>query len=77
MTADNPNLGDEILTVAEAAALLKVPKTWIYERTRENRIPHYRMGPRAIRFSRNGLLAWAQEHLVDVDAATAEPVPAA
>ena len=38
---------DELLTVEEVAFLLKVPKSWIYEHTRESvgqRLPHIKLG---------------------------------
>jgi excisionase family DNA binding protein len=31
---------DELLTVDDAAALLKVSKSWVYEHTRTRRLPH-------------------------------------
>lgn len=38
---------DELLTVGEIAALLKVPKSWIYDHTRKRgieRLPHIKVG---------------------------------
>ena len=38
---------DELLTVDELAQLLKVPRTWIYQRTRlrgNERLPHIKVG---------------------------------
>ena len=43
---------DELLTVAELAQWLKVPPSWIYERTRrrgEERLPYIKLG-RYLRF---------------------------
>ena len=43
----SPNSHDELLTVAEVAELLKVPVSWVYERTRRSgveRIPHLKLG---------------------------------
>jgi excisionase family DNA binding protein len=37
----------QILTVEEVAAFLKVPRTWVYERTRsrgEDTLPHFKLG---------------------------------
>ena len=51
-----------MLTVAEAAALLKLPVSWVYERTRRKgteRIPHFRLG-KYLRFSQQELLDWLQ-----------------
>lgn len=44
---------DTLLTVKELAQRLKVPVSWIYDRTRvqgPDRIPHYKIG-RHVRFS--------------------------
>ena len=38
---------DELLTVSEVASALKVPDSWVYERTRRSgndRIPHIKLG---------------------------------
>ncbi len=38
---------ERLLTVRDVAELLSVPRTWIYERTRQrgiNRLPHLKMG---------------------------------
>ena len=51
--------GDELLTLAEAAAFLKVPKSWIYERTRSGGIPHLKLG-KYLRFPRADLLQWIE-----------------
>jgi excisionase family DNA binding protein len=45
--AQNPESGEELLTVSEVAAALKVPVSWVYERTRRSgtdRIPHFKLG---------------------------------
>jgi excisionase family DNA binding protein len=37
----------ELLTIGEVSALLKVPKSWVYERTRRRgveRFPHIKLG---------------------------------
>jgi len=39
--------GEELLTVSEIASTLKVPVSWVYERTRKSgsdRIPHIKLG---------------------------------
>ncbi len=48
------------LTIDEAAALIRVPKSWLYERTRTNTIPHLKLG-KYIRFDRHELIAWARQ----------------
>lgn len=48
------------LTVAEVAAILKVPVSWIYERTRRRgreRIPHVKLG-KYLRFEPSRVRAW-------------------
>jgi excisionase family DNA binding protein len=50
----------QIMTVEEAAALLRVPKSWIYERTRRRgieRIPHKKLG-KYLRFQEDEVRNW-------------------
>ena len=42
---------DELLTIEELAATLKVPKSWIYSRTCRNALPYVRVG-RHLRFQK-------------------------
>ena len=56
--------GHELLTVKEAAAFLRVPVSFVYERTRKGEIPS-RRGGRLVRIPRDQLearerAAWAQ-----------------
>ena len=48
------------LTIDEAAALIRVPKSWLYERTRTNTIPHLKLG-KYLRFDRDELVAWSRQ----------------
>jgi len=48
------------LTIDEAAALIRVPKSWLYDRTRTNTIPHIKLG-KYLRFERDELVAWARQ----------------
>ena len=48
------------LTVQEAADLLRVPVSWLYERTRTNSVPHVKLG-KYLRFDRDELIAWIAE----------------
>ena len=57
-TATNQAMG--WLTIDEAAALIRIPKSWLYERTRTNTIPHLKLG-KYLRFDRNELLAWTRQ----------------
>ena len=62
---------DEFLTPQAAAELLKVPVSFIYERTRRNAIPLRRIG-KYVRIPKGELLAWA-----DNPALTSHPPQAA
>jgi excisionase family DNA binding protein len=56
----NPNLQDALLTVAEVAELLRVPVSWVYERTRRRgleRIPHLKLG-KYLRFHASEVREW-------------------
>lgn len=48
------------LTIDEAAALIRVPKSWLYERTRTNTIPHLKLG-KYLRFDRDELVTWSRQ----------------
>jgi excisionase family DNA binding protein len=53
---------ERLLTVEEVADLLKVPVSWVYERTRKrsaDRIPGFRLG-KYWRFREADLLAWLE-----------------
>jgi len=50
---------DDLLTVAEVAVYLKVPKSWVYERTRTGAIPVLKLG-RHCRIPRRELLLWVE-----------------
>jgi excisionase family DNA binding protein len=55
-----------LLTVEEAAALLRVPVSWVYERTRRrslDRLPGIRLG-KYWRFRESDLLAWIERQRV-------------
>lgn len=59
----SPSTNAELLTVEEVADLLKVPKSWVYERTRKrsaDRIPGFRLG-KYWRFRKADLLAWLDQ----------------
>jgi excisionase family DNA binding protein len=51
---------DEVMTVSEIAAFLKVPVSWVYERIRRTgieKIPHVKLG-KYLRFSASEVKAW-------------------
>jgi excisionase family DNA binding protein len=49
-----------LLTVEEAADLLRVKISWLYERTRTNEVPHLKLG-KYLRFDEEELWAWARQ----------------
>lgn len=54
---------DELMTVGEIAAFLKVPNSWVYERTRRHgfeRLPHVRLG-KYLRFSLPEVRTWLEK----------------
>jgi excisionase family DNA binding protein len=53
-------LPDRLLTDAEAADLLAVPKSWVGEAARQGRLPCVMLG-RYRRFDRTDLLAWLEQ----------------
>lgn len=48
------------LTIDEAAALIRVPKSWLYQRTRTNTVPHVKLG-KYLRFDQQEFLTWARQ----------------
>jgi len=56
---DVPRLDTPLLTAAEAAQLLSVRPSWIYEAVRSGALPCLRIG-RHIRFTRTMLEEWLQ-----------------
>lgn len=51
---------ERLLTVHEVAELLRVPVSWVYERTRrrgDQQLPHIKMG-KYLRFRRAEVLGW-------------------
>lgn len=62
MTSPTPGARAALLTVEEVAELLKVPVSWVYDRTRSrgmNRIPGFRLG-KYWRFQEAEVLAWLE-----------------
>jgi len=54
---------EEMLTVEQAAAILKVKPATVREWVRQGRVPCYKLGPRATRFTRPLLRAFRDENL--------------
>jgi excisionase family DNA binding protein len=57
-SAPGVNMGRVFLTVDEAAERLGVKRSWIYERTRRNTIPHRKLG-KFVRFTEQDIRAIA------------------
>jgi excisionase family DNA binding protein len=49
-----------LLDAEEAAAMLNVPKSWVMDQARANKIPHVKLG-HYTRFHRDALEEWARE----------------
>jgi len=56
-------LDEPLLTPAEAAKLLSVRVSWVYEAVRDGRLPCVRIG-RHVRFIRSDLERWVREQRV-------------
>jgi excisionase family DNA binding protein len=59
---------DELMTVSEIAAVLKVPNSWVYERTRRRgieRIPHVKLG-KYLRFSMPQIRKWLEKQYREI-----------
>jgi excisionase family DNA binding protein len=57
---DQPRLESPLLRPEQAAALLSVRTSWVYDAVRTGRLPCLRIG-RHIRFTRSMLEDWLQE----------------
>lgn len=58
---------EEILTSREARELLKIGRTKLWELTRQNSIPAYRVGDgkqASLRYKRSELLAWLDQNRI-------------
>jgi excisionase family DNA binding protein len=58
--------GESLLTVHEVAKILKVPVSWVYERTRRRgteRLPHMKIG-KYLRFRKEDVLGWLDEYKI-------------
>lgn len=55
-------LTEPLLNAGEAAQLLRVPRSTLYELVRTRGLPHIRIGDRALRFTRQDLETWVTEN---------------
>ena len=51
-------MNDQLLTARQVAQLLAVPESWVREATRQNTLPHLRLG----RYRQADILAWLETH---------------
>jgi excisionase family DNA binding protein len=59
---DAPTRTESLLTADEAAQLLHVPRSTVYELVRSRGLPHVRIGERGLRFTRSDLGSWIAEN---------------
>lgn len=55
-------LSERLLDAREAAQLLHVRRSTVYELVRSRGLPHVRIGDRGLRFTRADLAAWVAEN---------------
>ena len=58
---DSTVLSEPLLNAIEAARLLHVPRSTLYELVRSRHLPHVKVG-RGLRFTRTDLGAWVEEN---------------
>jgi len=51
---------DRLLTADEVAEILHVTKAWVYDQTRQQRMPHVRLG-RYVRYRRSAVASWIEQ----------------
>jgi excisionase family DNA binding protein len=60
--SDQLSTAEPLLTADEAARLLHVPRSTLYELVRSRGLPHIRIGERGLRFTRSDLDEWIAEN---------------
>ena len=58
------NENDKIIGYEEASVFLGIPKGTLYAYVSDRRIPHYRLGPRSVKFSLNELETWLNNYKI-------------
>lgn len=53
---------EPLLDAREAAKLLHIPRSTLYELVRSRGLPHVKIGQRGMRFSRTDLARWVSEN---------------
>lgn len=61
---DQPDLIEPLLDAREAAKLLHVPRSTLYELARSRGLPHVKIGRRGLRFTRADLAQWVEQNSV-------------
>jgi excisionase family DNA binding protein len=59
---ENSEIAEKLLTVSDVAAALRVPVSWVYERTRRSgtdQIPHFKLG-KYLRFRWSTVEEWLE-----------------
>lgn len=59
---DSQLLSEPLLDANEAARLLRVPRSTLYELVRSRGLPYVRIGRRGLRFTRADLARWIGEN---------------
>ena len=59
---ETTSLAEPLLDARQAARLLGIPRSTVYELVRSRGLPHVRVGDRALRFTRADLAAWVAEN---------------
>jgi excisionase family DNA binding protein len=59
---DAPALTKPLMTADEAAQLLRVPRSTLYELVRSRGLPYVRIGDRGLRFTHSDLARWVGEN---------------
>lgn len=67
-------LSEPLLDANEAARLLRVPRSTLYELVRSRGLPHVKVG-RALRFTREDLAFWLAENSYGRGAPRQAPIP--
>lgn len=60
--SDASLLNEPLMTANEAARLLRVPRSTVYELVRSRGLPHVRIGDRGLRFTRFDLEDWVSRN---------------
>jgi excisionase family DNA binding protein len=62
--SDSKSHFESLLTIEDVSALLKVPRSWIYEHTRrrgKGKLPHIKLG-KYLRFEERAVLSYVFKH---------------